>query len=107
MPDGQPRSRGVFQPVRVHLPEARGFTAAGNQGPKRIGEHRPPVGQLGGFRFGGFFAWPIRAFIQIRFLIEFDNKTKAMLQWCWSYVRQKRGARLIAEPLKAETLKGL
>lgn len=53
------------------------------------------VADLGRFRFGGFFAWLIWAFVHIRYLISFEDRLLVLLQWGWYYVTNKRSARLI------------
>ncbi|MEE8433342.1 MAG: NAD(P)/FAD-dependent oxidoreductase [bacterium] len=75
-----------------------------NKGNLAVIGRNSAVGELGKLRFSGFAAWLVWVFIHIRFLIEFDNKTKVMLQWFWSYIRRKRGARLITGPLTTEPL---
>ena len=53
------------------------------------------VANIWKFRFSGFIAWLIWAFIHIAFLIGFRNRVLVMLQWAWSYFNYERGARLI------------
>jgi NADH dehydrogenase len=36
--------------------------------------------------------------VHIFYLIGFRNRIIVFIQWVWSYVRYKRGARLITEP---------
>lgn len=55
------------------------------------------VAQSGRFRMSGFIAWLAWCFIHILYLIGFRNRVLVMIQWMWSYVRYKRGARLITE----------
>lgn len=55
------------------------------------------VAQSGRFRLSGFIAWLAWCFIHILYLIGFRNRLLVMIQWLWSYVRYRRGARLITE----------
>ena len=53
------------------------------------------VAEIGRLRFAGFAAWLAWCFVHIFFLIGFRNRVLVLIQWMWSYVRFKRGARLI------------
>jgi len=46
-------------------------------------------------RLAGFLAWMAWCFVHIMFLIGFRNRLLVFIQWVWSYVRYRRGARLI------------
>jgi NADH dehydrogenase len=59
-----------------------------------IGRSRAIV-QLGSLRFTGFFAWLTWLLVHIFYLIDFRNRVIVLLNWSWSYVTYKRGARLI------------
>ncbi len=59
-----------------------------------IGRHEAVV-DLGFLKITGFLAWLIWSFLHIYFLIEFDSKLLVFIQWAWSYLTHKRGARLI------------
>jgi NADH dehydrogenase len=59
-----------------------------------IGRSRAIV-QLGSLRFTGFFAWLTWLLVHIFYLIDFRNRVIVLLNWAWSYVTYKRGARLI------------
>ena len=45
----------------------------------------------------GLFAWLLWLFVHIFFLIGFRNRVAVILQWAWSYLTFKRGARLITD----------
>lgn len=60
-----------------------------------IGRRRA-VAESKGLRFAGFPAWIAWLFVHIFYLIDFHNRVFVFLQWTWSYVTFKRGARLIA-----------
>ncbi|MBX3117542.1 MAG: NAD(P)/FAD-dependent oxidoreductase [Fimbriimonadaceae bacterium] len=53
------------------------------------------VAEVGGRKFGGFLAWFLWLAIHIWYLIDFENKLLVMIQWAWSYITFRRGARLI------------
>lgn len=53
--------------------------------------------QSGGLEMSGFVAWLVWALIHIQFLAENSLRFSVFLQWVWSYVSGKRGARLIIE----------
>jgi NADH dehydrogenase len=53
------------------------------------------VASIGPFQFGGYLAWLVWVFVHIASLIEFDQRLLVFIQWAWSYVTRKRGARLI------------
>ena len=47
------------------------------------------------FKLDGFIAWLAWCFVHILFLVGFRSRLLVFLQWIWSYVRYRRGARLI------------
>jgi NADH:ubiquinone reductase (H+-translocating) len=53
------------------------------------------IAHTGNFKVNGFFAWLIWLFIHIMYLTGFKNRIFVVLQWAWSYLSFKRGARLI------------
>ena len=53
------------------------------------------VAKVGPFEFGGFLAWLAWLFVHLVFLIGFDNKLTVLVQWAYSYMTYKRGARII------------
>ncbi len=55
------------------------------------------VVQTGSLRFSGFFAWLTWLFVHILYLVGFKNRLLVLLQWGWSYLTSRRGARLITE----------
>jgi NADH:ubiquinone reductase (H+-translocating) len=59
-----------------------------------IGKSKALV-QIGKIQFTGFFAWLVWLFIHIYYLIGFKNKFFVFLEWAWSYVTFRKGARLI------------
>ncbi len=53
------------------------------------------VAELGPLKMTGFLAWLMWLAVHLIFLIGFRNKIAVMVQWFYSYVRYKRGARII------------
>lgn len=51
--------------------------------------------QIGKIKISGFIAWMAWLFIHIFYLIDFKNKIFVFLNWCWSYLTFRKGARLI------------
>jgi len=61
-----------------------------------IGRARAVV-QSGRFKLTGLLAWLAWCFVHILYLVGFRNRMLVFMQWLWSYVRYRRGARLITE----------
>ncbi len=61
-----------------------------------IGKNRA-IAQVGPIRLRGRIAWLSWLLVHIVYLIGFRNRTSVLLQWAWSYIFSKRGARLITE----------
>src|SRR5574341_1774200 len=55
------------------------------------------VARIGRLQFAGLLAWLTWLFVHIFFLIGFRNRVAVILQWAWSYLTFKRGARLIVD----------
>ncbi len=53
------------------------------------------IAEVGNVKIGGFVAWLIWLVIHIYYLAGFRNKFFVVLNWAWSYLNFKRGARLI------------
>ena len=51
--------------------------------------------ECGGLEFGGFLAWVSWLLIHIYYLTGFKNRIIVVLNWGWSYLTFRRGARLI------------
>jgi NADH dehydrogenase len=58
------------------------------------------VADIWKLHFGGFLAWLVWIFVHVFFLIGFRNRVLVLLQWAWSYVTYRRGARLITEEVQ-------
>ncbi len=63
------------------------------------------VADIGRFELSGPIAWLAWLFIHIVFLIGFRNRLLVMIQWAWSYLTYKRGARLITGDVENPTAK--
>lgn len=61
-----------------------------------IGRSRAIV-ETGRFKFGGWFAWLTWLVVHIYYLTGFKNRLFVVMQWAWSYMTFRRGARLIVE----------
>jgi len=59
------------------------------------------VAMVGKFKFSGFAAWMSWLCIHLIFLVGFRNKLAVLLQWFYSYIHYKRGARIITGMDKA------
>jgi len=53
------------------------------------------VAQIGRLRFSGWPAWAAWLSVHLIFLVGFRNKLSVFLQWLYSYLTYKRGARII------------
>lgn len=59
-----------------------------------IGRSRAIV-EIGRFKLAGFTAWLLWLVVHIYYLTGFKNRLLVVLQWAWSYLSFRRGARLI------------
>jgi NADH dehydrogenase len=59
-----------------------------------IGRSRAVV-ELGRLRFAGWLAWLVWIVVHIYYLTGFENRLLVVIQWAWSYLSFRRGARLI------------
>lgn len=53
------------------------------------------VMEVGKWKQSGFIAWIAWLFVHIYYLIGFRNRMMVLMQWAWSYLTVRRGARLI------------
>lgn len=53
------------------------------------------VAQTAGLKLSGLTAWLAWLFVHLFYLVGFKNRVFVLLQWIWSYVVFRRGARLI------------
>lgn len=59
-----------------------------------IGRSRAVL-EIGKFRMAGWFAWCAWLIVHIYYLTGFRNRILVVMQWAWSYMTFRRGARLI------------
>jgi NADH dehydrogenase len=59
-----------------------------------IGRSRA-VAQIGRLRLSGLIAWLMWLFVHLLYLVSFRNRVSVFVDWCWSYLRFRHGARLI------------
>lgn len=80
-----------------NLVDQREFTYRDKGSMATIGR-KAAIAQIAGLHFSGFFAWLLWLFVHLIFLVGFRNKVAVLTQWFYSYVRYKRGARIITDP---------
>src|SRR5688572_7061927 len=103
-PVAMQQGRYLARTIRRELssPAARGIAASGRQPfhfvdkgqMATIGRSRAIV-EIGRLRIAGFTAWLIWLVVHIYYLTGFKNRLLVVLQWAWSYLSFRRGARLI------------
>jgi NADH dehydrogenase len=54
------------------------------------------VAEIGHFKFSGFLAWFVWLLIHLTFLVGFRSKISVLIEWTYSYLTYRRGARLIS-----------
>ena len=64
------------------------------------GNRPPAVADFGRVRLSGRIAWWLWSVAHIYFLIDFRARLVVGLQWLWSYMTYRRGARLITGSLE-------
>lgn len=85
--------RGRARDVNAAPPrEAFGYWDKGSMA--TIGRSKA-VAQVGRWHFSGYFAWLAWLFVHLVFLVGLRNKIFVFLQWAYSYITYKRGARII------------
>ena len=63
------------------------------------------VAEIAGLRLSGRVAWLLWGLVHVAFLIGFRNRAAVLLDWMWSYVTFRRGARLITSgPMQADPM---
>jgi len=66
-----------------------------------IGRHRAVI-DFNGFKLKGFLAWWVWGLAHIYFLIGIRAPALVLVQWAWSYIFRKKGARLIIGPVEPD-----
>lgn len=91
---GRAAAKAILADRRGHAREPFAYFDKGTMA--TIGRARA-VAQSHAFKLDGFVAWMAWCFVHIFYLIGFRNRMLVFLQWVWSYVRYRRGARLITQ----------
>jgi NADH dehydrogenase len=92
--EGRAAARNILASVKGRPRKAFRYRDKGMMA--TIGRHKA-IAQTGRFRMTGFIAWIAWLFIHILYLIGFKNRVSVFVQWIWSYMFSKRGARLITQ----------
>lgn len=58
---------------------------------------RKAISEYKALKLTGYIAWLAWLFIHVYYLVGFKNRVFVIVQWAWSYLFSKRGARLITE----------
>jgi NADH dehydrogenase len=106
--EGRAAARAIARSVRGEPRRPLRFVDKGQLA--TIGRRRG-VGIVFGAHVSGFVAWLAWALVHVAYLIGFRNRLAVMLDWVWSYLTFKRGARVIeglhpprTNPLPADRL---
>jgi NADH dehydrogenase FAD-containing subunit len=96
MQQGKYAAKSIFRKMIGHppLPPFRYF----DKGNLAVVGKNFAVLQSAGVQLSGFVAWLVWALIHIQFLAETSLRFSVFLQWVWTYLSGKRGARLIIRP---------
>jgi NADH dehydrogenase len=92
MQQGQYLARTIRLELKGHPRKPFHFIDKGQMA--TIGRSRAIV-EVGRFKLSGFIAWVTWLVVHIYFLTGFQNRLLVVLQWAWSYISFRRGARLI------------
>jgi NADH:ubiquinone reductase (H+-translocating) len=100
MQQGKYAAKSIFRKVSGHppLPPFRYF----HKSDLAVVGKNFAVLQTAGVQLSGFVAWLVWALIHIQFLAETSLRFCVFLQWAWTYLSGKRGARLIIRPRSAD-----
>jgi len=95
MQQGAYAAKAIFRHVtqKSALPPFRYF----DKGNLAVAGKNFAVLESRGVKMSGFLAWLVWALIHIQFLAENSLRFSVFLQWAWTYLSGKRGARLIIE----------
>ena len=98
MQQGKYTAKSIFRKVTLKspLPPFRYF----DKGNLAVVGKNFAVLQSGRVKISGFFAWLVWALIHIQFLADSSLRFSVFLQWVWTYISGKRGARLIIKSRK-------
>ncbi|MBX2989087.1 MAG: NAD(P)/FAD-dependent oxidoreductase [Bdellovibrionaceae bacterium] len=94
MQEGRAAGRNILLDLKGRPREAFRYVDKGIMA--TIGRRRA-IMEVGKLRVGGILAWYAWLFIHIFYLIGFKSRLFVFMQWAWSYLTFKRGARLIVD----------
>jgi NADH:ubiquinone reductase (H+-translocating) len=92
MQQGRYIARTILRDVRGKPREPFHFVDKGQMA--TIGRSKAII-EVGKFKLAGWFAWVGWLVVHIYYLTGFKNRLLVVLQWAWSYLSFRRGARLI------------
>ncbi|NDJ75959.1 MAG: NAD(P)/FAD-dependent oxidoreductase [Chloroflexi bacterium] len=55
------------------------------------------VAEVGRFRFAGWLAWQLWAYIHLTYQLEIENRLLVLVQWLWNFITRSRSALLITD----------
>lgn len=55
------------------------------------------VAGVGRFRFGGWLAWQLWAYIHLMYQMEIENRLLVLVQWLWNFITRDRSTLLITD----------
>ena len=85
-------ARQIVRHIDARSPETFVYRDKGSMA--TIGRSRA-VAEIGKIRLSGFIAWLTWLLVHIYYLADFRNRTIVIINWAWSYLTYRRGARLI------------
>ena len=94
MQQGRQAAHNILLTIEGKPPEPFHYFDKGQMA--TIGRLRAIV-QTRRFQFGGVVAWYTWLFVHVWYLIGFNKRLFVLLQWAWSYLTFRRGARLIVD----------
>jgi NADH dehydrogenase len=92
MQQGRHVARTIMRDLRGEPREPFHYVDKGSMA--TIGRTRA-VAQVGRLRLSGVVAWLAWLFVHLWYLIDRRNRLSVFLDWCWSYLTFRHGARLI------------
>jgi NADH dehydrogenase len=92
MQQGRYVARAIAQTIRNEPRQPFRYVDKGSMA--TIGRSRA-VAQMGRLRLHGLLAWLAWLFVHLWYLIGFRNRLAVFVDWCWSYLTFRHGARLI------------
>ncbi|MEK6324760.1 MAG: NAD(P)/FAD-dependent oxidoreductase [Acidobacteriota bacterium] len=94
MQEGRHAAKVILSSIRGQERTAFRYVDKGQMA--TIGKYRA-VMESGRLKMTGRIAWMAWLLVHVFYLIGFKNRVAVMVQWAWSYLFSKRGARLITE----------